>query len=63
MAKGTMKKCAHPACDCPVDSEDKYCSTYCHDAGNTTEISCNCGHPGCAVTEDVPIDDALVGEA
>jgi hypothetical protein len=61
MASGKLRKCAHPASDCPVDDEDKYCSTYCKDAGDTVEISCNCGHPGCAVTEDVPIDGALAG--
>jgi hypothetical protein len=53
MATNTMRKCAHPACDCEVTSDDKYCSTYCQDAGDTMEISCNCGHPGCAVTEPV----------
>jgi hypothetical protein len=40
--------CAHPACNCMVDKDDKYCSTYCKDAGNTLELSCNCGHAGCA---------------
>jgi hypothetical protein len=41
-------KCAHPACNCRVTENEKYCSTYCHDAGNTIELMCNCGHPGCA---------------
>ena len=41
-------KCAHPACNCTVKDGEKYCSTYCHDAGSTTELICNCGHPGCA---------------
>jgi hypothetical protein len=27
----------------------KYCSQYCEDAADTTEISCNCGHIGCAM--------------
>ncbi len=41
-------KCAHPACNCiPADGES-FCSPYCHDAGDTVELSCNCGHPGCA---------------
>jgi PAS domain-containing protein len=26
----------------------QYCSQYCKDAGNTMEISCNCGHAGCS---------------
>ena len=43
------KKCAHPACNCEVDADTKYCSTYCHDAGSTTEISCGCAHAGCAI--------------
>jgi hypothetical protein len=41
-------KCAHPACNCHVAENEKYCSTYCHDARNTIELMCNCGHPGCA---------------
>lgn len=45
------KKCAHPACNCQVTGDDKYCSQYCKDAGGTMEISCNCGHTGCAVSE------------
>jgi hypothetical protein len=42
------KKCAHPACNCVATKDSKYCSQYCHDAGNTVELSCNCGHGGCA---------------
>jgi hypothetical protein len=43
------KKCAHPACNCMVPKDNKYCSEYCcHDAGTTLELSCNCRHPGCA---------------
>ena len=48
------KKCAHPACTCTVGELDTYCSTYCHDAGDTMEISCNCGHAGCSVAESAP---------
>jgi len=44
------KKCAHPACSCMVGHDSKYCSTYCEDAKGTMEISCNCEHPGCALT-------------
>lgn len=43
------KKCAHPACTCLTTDGSKYCSQYCKDAGNTTELSCNCGHAGCAM--------------
>ena len=42
------RKCAHPACNCMVAGDGKYCSEYCHDAAETTELSCNCGHGGCA---------------
>jgi hypothetical protein len=46
-------KCAHPSCQCRVEEGEKYCSTYCHDAGDTIEISCNCDHPGCSLAEAV----------
>jgi hypothetical protein len=49
-----VKKCAHPACDCEVEPGTKYCSAYCRDAGDTTEISCNCGHARCTEREGVP---------
>jgi hypothetical protein len=42
-----QQKCAHPACNCITANADKYCSPYCHDAAGTTELACNCGHPGC----------------
>lgn len=41
------KKCAHPSCQCMAPEGSEYCSTYCHDAKDTLELSCNCGHPGC----------------
>ena len=47
-------KCAHPAGNCQVTGDSKYCSPYCEDAGDTMEISRNCGHAGCAVTEGAP---------
>lgn len=47
-------KCAHPACDCTVPDGTKYCSPYCDDAGDTTEIACNCGHASCTVRSGVP---------
>ncbi len=48
------KKCAHPACNCIAKPGERYCSQYCADAGSTMEISCNCGHAGCAVAESRP---------
>ena len=47
MAEEKKKKCAHPACDCLVDKNTKYCSQYCKDAAGTMEISCNCRHAEC----------------
>lgn len=44
--------CKHPACSCPVTDGESYCSQYCKDAGaDEIEISCDCGHAGCALTE------------
>lgn len=40
-----QKKCAHASCSCMTDK--KYCSTYCEEHKNTSEIACDCGHPGC----------------
>ena len=40
-------KCAHPACDCYPSGGEKFCSPYCHDAGDLVEIACDCGHPDC----------------
>jgi hypothetical protein len=54
MAHESTRKCAHPACTCKVSGETKYCSQYCQDAKGTTEISCNCGHEGCAIEDSVP---------
>lgn len=47
MATEAPHKCAHPSCSCMARADSKYCSNYCEDAGKTTEIGCNCGHPGC----------------
>ena len=42
------KVCKHSACSCPVSGDDDYCSPTCQGAGTTTQIDCDCGHPGCA---------------
>ena len=55
MHERETRKCAHPACNCGVEKDTKYCSAYCEDAAGTMEISCNCGHEGCAVTEGQPV--------
>ncbi|HVG35772.1 MAG TPA: hypothetical protein VM911_22160 [Pyrinomonadaceae bacterium] len=45
--ESNQKKCAHPSCSCVVSGEDKYCSEYCNDAKDLTEIGCGCEHPSC----------------
>jgi hypothetical protein len=43
-------KCAHPACQCTVATDEPYCSQLCQDAGgDEIEISSDCGHRGCAL--------------
>jgi hypothetical protein len=37
-----------PGLQLMAGKDSKYCSTYCHDARDTLELACNCGHPGCA---------------
>lgn len=40
--------CKHPACSCPVEKGEKYCSPTCEGAGDTMQIDCDCGHPSCS---------------
>ncbi len=42
------KTCDHPGCNCPATGDSDYCSPACETAGSTIEISCSCGHAGCA---------------
>ena len=49
MAAHEVKKCAHPACRCMVGDDKKYGSQRCEDAKDEVEISCDCGHAGCAL--------------
>jgi hypothetical protein len=51
MAVVERKKCAHPACRCTITDDKTYCSQRCEDAKGEVELSCDCGHPGCALTE------------
>ncbi len=41
-------KCEHESCNCRVSGDDDYCSEYCRDAGDITEIACGCEHAGCS---------------
>jgi hypothetical protein len=43
------KKCKHPSCLCQARPGSDYCSLSCESAGDTVEITCDCGHPGCNV--------------
>jgi hypothetical protein len=43
-------KCAHPSCQCVVKAGGpygKYCSEHCKEAGQHTELRCDCQHPAC----------------
>jgi hypothetical protein len=45
-----VKKCAHPQCRCSVAEGGqfgKFCSEHCKEAGDQTELMCDCKHPGC----------------
>ena len=44
-------KCGHEGCVCNVGGEAEYCSDHCENAADQdiTEISCDCGHPGCGI--------------
>lgn len=49
MANDTTK-CAHPACKCIVakgGQYGEYCSEHCREAKGSTELRCDCQHPGC----------------
>lgn len=46
-----MTKCAHPACNCPVEAGQLYCSEACEEAPDKglAATDCNCNHPTCAL--------------
>lgn len=48
MVTKSNENCAHSACGCLAESDSDYCSQSCKDVDTLTEISCKCGHPGCA---------------
>lgn len=44
------RKCAHPSCKCTAalgDPHWPYCGEHCKEAGDTTELRCDCQHPEC----------------
>ncbi len=40
-------ECKHPACSCQAPHGESYCSPKCHDAGEITELACQCNHVEC----------------
>ena len=53
VAMAKVEKCAHPQCNCRVDEGGrygKYCSEHCREAGDQTELMCDCKHPACQGT-------------
>jgi len=45
----SMRKCAHEQCQCLVPLTEEYCSDYCSDADDVSEIvlQCACEHTPC----------------
>ena len=39
--------CAHINCKCRVAEDVEYCSEYCSEGRDITEIGCGCEHPPC----------------
>lgn len=39
--------CAHSSCNCQVANKGDFCSEYCLEARNVTEIGCGCEHSTC----------------
>lgn len=56
MADKLDEQCAHPSCVCKRSEDSKFCSTYCEGASDHPDITCNCGHGGCAT-------DVVAGES
>jgi len=42
-----QKKCGNPACSCVPPQGEKFCSAHCESVKGTTEVACQCSHPGC----------------
>lgn len=50
---GGLHKCAYEQCECQVSTLETYCSDYCLDADDASEveIQCDCKHAPCSMTE------------
>jgi metallothionein len=55
MPSETLMKCAHPACLCLVEAEQRFCSSACSSDRGYVSGPCLCGHPGC--TGERPLED------
>jgi hypothetical protein len=58
------KKCEHPACTCPPQKGERYCSDSCRrmNTSNPADlVPCQCGHADCA--GDPRVHTQPVGEA
>ena len=44
-------RCGNDGCECSISGDQVYCSDHCRNAADQdiTEISCDCGHPGCGI--------------
>ena len=51
MTHSHHNKCKHPACHCEAPAGESYCSTSCKDAGEITELACQCDHPHCVAEQ------------
>lgn len=48
MADKSKEKCAHPSCNCAPAKDSKYCSALCEGNAGHPDVTCGCGHAGCA---------------
>jgi hypothetical protein len=48
---GGLHKCSYSQCECQISTLETYCSDYCSDADDESEIEvqCDCKHPPCAL--------------
>ena len=53
----TSRLCAHQQCRCQVPLTQEYCSTFCFDADDVTDVEahCSCGHDPCVLEVDAQL--------
>jgi len=54
---GGQHKCSYAQCECQVSTLGAYCSDYCSDADDASEVEvqCDCKHAPCSFTEGDPL--------